>query len=176
MSETPFDRHLQALTQHIAQIDRRSLAAATEILAQTLGKIIFLGNGGSNAISSHMAEDWSNHYKPSLCFSDTAFMSCFANDFGWEQVFVTWMQKFVNPAQDTVVLISSSGASANILNAAAWCQQNAVPLITLSGFQPNNPLRSLGQVNFWVNSHSYYEVEVSHHIILHTLLESLIKG
>ena len=102
-------------------------------------------------------------------------MSCFANDFGWEQVFVVWMNKFVDPRQDTVVLISSSGASANILKAAEWCQSQSVPLLTLSGFQANNPLRSLGAVNFWVDSHSYYEVEVSHHIILHTLLEHLIK-
>lgn len=175
MSDAPFEKQLSALSTHISAIDRRALAQATELLAQTPGKIIFLGNGGSNAISSHMAEDWSNNYKPALCFSDTAFMSCFANDFGWEQVFVVWMQKFVTPGQDSVVLISSSGASANILKAADWCRQNAVPLITLSGFQPNNPLRSAGTVNFWVDSHSYYEVEVSHHIILHTILEHLIK-
>ncbi|MGE3727594.1 MAG: SIS domain-containing protein [Candidatus Sericytochromatia bacterium] len=176
MSEAPFEKQLAALIGHIQQIDREALAQATALLAQTAGKIIFLGNGGSNAISSHMAEDWSNNYKPALCFSDTAFMSCFANDFGWEQVFVVWMEKFVTPGQDTVVLISSSGASANILKAADWCQANAVPLITLSGFQPQNPLRSLGEVNFWVDSRSYYEVEVSHHIILHTILEHLMKG
>jgi D-sedoheptulose 7-phosphate isomerase len=176
MSDAPFEKELSALSKHIQQIDRAALAEATALLAQTSGKIIFLGNGGSNAISSHMAEDWSNNYKTALCFSDTAFMSCFANDFGWEQVFVVWMQKFVTPGQDTVVLISSSGASANILKAAEWCHTNAVPLITLSGFQPNNPLRSLGAVNFWVDSHAYYEVEVSHHIILHTVLEHLIKG
>lgn len=171
-----FEAQLTALMAHIRQIDRQALAQAAEICARTSGRMVFLGNGGSNAIASHMAEDWSNQYKPALCFSDTAFMSCFANDFGWEQVFVVWLQKFVQPGQDTVVLISSSGASANILRAADWCRERQVALLTLSGFAPDNPLRSCGQVNFWVNSCSYYEVEVSHHIILHTLLDYLSKN
>lgn len=171
-----FEQQLTALIKHIRQIDRHALAQAAEICAHTSGRIVFLGNGGSNAIASHMAEDWSNHYKPSLCFSDTAFMSCFANDFGWEQVFVVWMEKFVHPSQDMVILISSSGASANILRAADWCLQRQVPLLTLSGFSPDNPLRRCGLVNFWVDSCSYYEVEVIHHIILHTLLEYLSQN
>jgi D-sedoheptulose 7-phosphate isomerase len=165
---------LEGLIQHIQNIDQKALAQATELLAATSGKIVFLGNGGSNAISSHMAEDWSNNFKPAICFSDTAFMSCFANDFGWENVFVVWMKKFVQPG-DTVVLISSSGASANILKAAEWCRSEKLNLITLSGFKADNPLRSLGEVNFWLDSHSYYEVEVGHHIILHTMLEYLMK-
>ncbi|PKL74930.1 MAG: phosphoheptose isomerase, partial [Candidatus Melainabacteria bacterium HGW-Melainabacteria-1] len=76
---------------------------------------------------------------------------------------------------DTIVLISSSGASKNILNCADWALKKGFPLISLSGFNPDNPLRQLGDVRFYVHSDSYKDVELMHTVILHTILETLIK-
>ena len=76
----------------------------------------------------------------------------------------------------SLILISSSGASKNILNCAEWAVANGYPLISLSGFKPDNPLRQLGQVKFYVASDSYKDVELMHTVILHTILEALIKS
>lgn len=166
---------LSRLQTLLAALDPAQLTQAAELMEQVPGKLVILGNGGSNAIASHMAEDYTNNYKATLCCSDTAMLSCFANDFGWEQAFVTWLQHFAKPQEDGLILISSSGASRNILNCATWAQEHKMPLITLSGFQSDNPLRQCGSVAFYVPSSSYKDVEVLHLVILHTILESLIK-
>ena len=165
---------LKSLSALIEAVDLDLLEQAASLVAATPGKLIILGNGGSNAVASHMAEDYTNNYKPALCFSDGAFMSCFANDFGWEQAFVRWLGHFAVPG-DSIILISSSGASRNILNCAEWAVAQGYPLISLSGFKPDNPLRQLGKVRFYVASESYKDVELMHTVILHTVLEALIK-
>ncbi|HEY9841287.1 MAG TPA: SIS domain-containing protein [Candidatus Obscuribacterales bacterium] len=165
---------LSSLSRLIDGVDLEQLEQAARLIDATKGKLIILGNGGSNAVASHMAEDYTNHYKPTLCFSDGAFMSCFANDYGWEQAFVRWLQHFALQG-DTIILISSSGASANILNCAEWAVAQGFALISLSGFNPDNPLRRLGDVRFYVDSDSYKDVELLHTVILHTILETLIK-
>ncbi|PIQ25972.1 phosphoheptose isomerase [bacterium (Candidatus Blackallbacteria) CG17_big_fil_post_rev_8_21_14_2_50_48_46] len=170
-----FQAELKSLIDLIQAIRSDELQAAADLIRKTPGKLIILGNGGSNGVASHMAEDYTNNFKPTLCFSDAAFMSCFANDFGWENAFQRWLQNFALPG-DTLILISSSGASRNILNCAEWAIANGYPLISLSGFKPENPLRQLGDVRFYVESQSYKDVELMHAIILHTILEALIKS
>lgn len=165
---------LLSLRNLIDAVDLGQLEAAVKLIQATPGKLIILGNGGSNAVASHMAEDYTNNYKPTLCFSDGAFMSCFANDFGWENAFARWLGHFAVPG-DSLILISSSGASANILNCARWALEHGYPLISLSGFKPDNPLRQLGDVRFYVDSSSYKDVELMHTVILHTVLETIIK-
>jgi D-sedoheptulose 7-phosphate isomerase len=49
-------------------------------------------------------------------------------------------------------------------------------VITLSGFQPDNPLRRLGEVNFWVPSDSYGHVEITHLAICHSIVDTIMAG
>ena len=81
------------------------------------GKIIVVGNGGSAAIASHAAVDLTKAAKISAIASVKAHITCLANDFGYQE----WVQKALEiyaEHSDLVVLISSSGKSENILNAA----------------------------------------------------------
>jgi D-sedoheptulose 7-phosphate isomerase len=66
--------------------------------------------------------------------------------------------------KDVVVLISSSGQSKNILNAAKYCSKKKIKLITFTGFKKNNPIKKIGNLNFWVNSSKYNIIEMTHHI------------
>ena len=75
---------------------------------------------------------------------------------------------------DILILISSSGTSKNIVNAASYCKENNIKLITLSGFEVNNPLSKLGNVNFHINSCNYNFIEMSHHIILLSIVSSFL--
>ena len=72
---------------------------------------------------------------------------------------------------DLVILISSSGTSRNIVNAAEYCNENNISLITLSGFDKSNPLAKLGDVNIHINSNNYNYIEMSHHIILVSIVD-----
>jgi D-sedoheptulose 7-phosphate isomerase len=49
-------------------------------------------------------------------------------------------------------------------------RSRGIPVITLSGFTADNPLREMGQVNFWINSSDYGIVEISHLSILHSMI------
>jgi len=72
-----------------------------------------------------------------------------------------------------LISISSSGKSKNIRNAAAKMRELGGTVITLSGFDQNNPLRQLGDVNVWLDSHDYGFVEIGHQFVLHNMADRL---
>ena len=51
-----------------------------------------------------------------------------------------------------------------------------MPLVTLSGFMKDNPLRSMGDINLWVNSKDYNMVENTHQIWLLSVVDYLIEN
>jgi D-sedoheptulose 7-phosphate isomerase len=135
------------------------------------GKIIFVGNGGSAAIASHMAIDYSkNGGFPALAFNDAASLTCLANDLGYDQVFAHHV-KTLGRAEDMLIAISSSGQSKSILNAVSKAQEISMPILTLSGFEHNNPLQFLGDVNLFVPSSAYGFVEITHLTLCHAILD-----
>lgn len=139
-------------------------------------KIIFIGNGGSSAISSHQAIDfWKNARIKATAFNDTAQLTCLSNDYGYEYVFEKPIQFFAEPG-DTVVAISSSGKSENILRGAKAAKDKKCKLITMSGFGKDNPLRKMGDLNFYVPASSYGFVEITHLALCHCVLDHIIDG
>lgn len=142
--------------------------------AKNNGKLMFIGNGASASISSHMAADfWKNGKIRATAFNDAALLTCVSNDFGYAKVFEKPIQMFANPG-DILVAISSSGKSENIIRAARMARTKDCSIITLSGFNKRNLLSSLGDINFYVPSSSYGQVEVVHHSICHCILDTIV--
>jgi len=134
-------------------------------------KLIFIGNGGSAAIASHMATDYSkNGGMRALCLNDGAMLTCLGNDYGYEQVFAKQIELFAQEG-DLLIAISSSGRSPNILNAVAAAEQRGCRIVTLSGFGADNPLRSQGDINFYLASEQYGFVEIGHLTLCHAILD-----
>ena len=134
-------------------------------------KLMFVGNGGSAAIASHMAIDYSkNGGLRALSFNDGAALTCLANDLGYENVFAHQIDLH-GQAGDLLIAISSSGTSANIVRAAEVACDRACTVLTLSGFSPDNGLRGLGDMNVYIPSSEYGFVEVSHLNICHAALD-----
>jgi D-sedoheptulose 7-phosphate isomerase len=137
-------------------------------------KIIILGNGGSNGISCHIAQDYTKMLgKRALCFGDSSRLTCYANDYGWENAYVKFIEHFAD--EDTlIILISSSGNSQNILNCAKYSLENNLSIVTLSGFYSDNQLKKQYKdkslVHFYVNSTDYGIVECLHEVILHSVI------
>jgi len=135
-------------------------------------KLMFIGNGGSAAIASHMAVDYGkNGGMRALSFNDGAVLTCLGNDLGFENVFAKQMEMHANHG-DLLIAISSSGQSANILNAVAIGRERGCNIITMSGFEPTNPLRQLGDFNLYIPSSSYGFVEISHLAVCHCILDT----
>ena len=138
-------------------------------------KVYIVGNGGSASIASHVSVDFAKVARvPSSTFNNYNLITCFANDYGYENWVVEAIKAYTN-INDLIILISSSGTSKNIVNAAQYCKDNNIDLITLSGFTKDNPLSTLGNVNFHIESTEYNYIEMSHHIILLALVDIFAK-
>ena len=161
-----FERYRQSIFQpgiYQSIIELRDLMRS---VTDAGGKILIAGNGGSAAIASHCAVDFTKSAGfRTVSFTDPSLLTCFSNDYGYER----WIEKalvFHADRGDLVVLISSSGRSANIINAARHAKEHGLTVVTLSGFDKDNPLRRLGDLNFWVDSRAYNVVEMTHQIWL----------
>ena len=138
------------------------------------GKIIVSGNGGSAAIASHVAVDLTKSSGTrAINFNEADLITSFANDFGYEHWLEEALKAYADPT-DAVVLLSSSGRSENILNAARVARDLGLTVITFSGFSNDNPLCSLGHLNFWVDSKGYNIIEMTHHIWLVAMIDRII--
>jgi D-sedoheptulose 7-phosphate isomerase len=134
-------------------------------------KIMIVGNGGSAGIASHTAIDLSkNANLRALAFNDSSALTCLGNDFGYEHVFAKQIEFHGRP-NDLLIAISSSGGSANILNAVAAARARNIRAVTFSGFKADNPLRKSGDLNFYVPASEYGFVEMAHQALLHALLD-----
>lgn len=137
-------------------------------------KAIFVGNGGSAAMASHCAVDFTkNAGIRCINFNEADLITCFANDFGYEFCFAKALE-FYADAGDLVLLISSSGRSPNILKAAEYAKERGLTLVTFTGFSTDNPLYALGQLNFCVESRAYNIIEMTHHIWLLAVCDLII--
>lgn len=137
-------------------------------------RIFFFGNGGSSAICSHIATDLVKNVKiKSFSLHDFDLVTCFSNDFGFQNWIQKAIDRYVEKKKDVVVLISSSGKSKNMIEAAKFCKKNDIYLITLTGFKKNNQLKQFGKINLWVNSNSYNFVEVAHLQVLAYIVDRM---
>ena len=136
---------------------------------------MFAGNGASASVANHASLDFTKQAKiKSVNFNESALITAFANDYGYEN----WIQKAVEyygENKDTLILISSSGQSPNVVNAAKYIKKKDNNLITLTGLNSNNPLKNYGKINFFVDSKNYNVVESVHLVILLGIVEELIK-
>ena len=174
-----FDDYKDSINNVLSKVTDQQLKESIKIIKNTIkkkGKVYIVGNGGSSSIASHVSVDFAKVAKvPSSTFNNANLITCFANDFGYEN-WVTEAIKSYMQKNDMIILISSSGTSKNIVNAAKYCKKNSINLITFSGFQKNNPLSKLGIVNFHINSTQYNFVEMSHNIILVYLVDIFAKN
>ena len=134
-------------------------------------KIMFVGNGGSAGIASHLAIDFSKNGRlRALAFNDPAALTCLGNDLGYENVFATQLEFHACPG-DLLIAISSSGRSPNILSAVKAARARECRIATFSGFTEENELRRSGDVNFYVRAREYGFVEVAHLALCHAILD-----
>ena len=137
-------------------------------------KTIIAGNGGSAAIASHCAVDFTkNAHIRCVNFNETGLVTCLANDYGYEH----WIEKALELYADNgdlIVLISSSGKSHNMVLAADYARAHGYKVVTFTGFAADNPLKRRGELNFWVDSRAYNIVEMTHQIWLLAVCDLLI--
>ena len=174
-----FTKYLGSINSLLTSVDTTLIDKSVELIKSTNKndkKVYIVGNGGSASIASHVSVDFAKVSKiKSATFNNANLITCFANDYDYEN-WVTEAIKAYCDNGDLLILISSSGTSKNIVNAANYCKVNNLNLITFSGFDKDNPLSKTGNVNFHIKSSDYNFIEMSHHIILVALVDIFAKN
>ena len=140
------------------------------------GKIISCGNGGSMSDAMHFAEELSGRYRedrpglPAVSCSDPSHITCVGNDYGFDQVFARYVQA-LGKAGDCLVAISTSGNSANVVEAAKAARQLGMTVIGLTG-RGGGTLRSLCDVVVDVPWEGYADrVQEVHIKVIHAWID-----
>lgn len=177
MDKNFFDDYFKFIYDGTISVDQSDLRGAAEIIRSVSGigkKLMIAGNGGSAAMASHAAVDFTKAAGVrAVNFNEADLLTCFSNDYGYEHVFEKAVE-FYGDDGDLLLLVSSSGKSPNIINAAQIAKELDIEVITLSGFDDDNPLRSLGTINLWVDSRAYNVVEMTHHIWILAMVDYLV--
>ena len=167
--------YVDAIKQDIDFNDLSKTIDLIENCDKSKGKLIFAGNGGSAAMASHVAVDFTkNAGIRSINFNEADLITCFANDYGYEN----WVKQaliFYADDGDLVILISASGNSKNMINAAKYIKKSKKTLITLTGFNGKNLLSKYGKINFIVHSTNYNIIENIHQYWLLLLVDLMAK-
>jgi len=136
--------------------------------------IFMIGNGASASMASHVAADLAkNGHVHTEVFTDLALITAIANDISYEEVFSEPLRRRMAPG-DLLVAISSSGRSKNILSAVRATQTMGGKVVTLSAMSADNPLRQLGDINFYLPAQSYGMAETCHAALLHFWIDKIV--
>ena len=128
----------------------------------------------------HFSEELSGRFRenrkglPSVSISDPSFLTCVANDFGFEFVFSRFLE--ANAAKDDLLLaISTSGESENIVKACEYCKRNKIRLITLTG-KKNSTASKFADIDICTPNGKYSDrVQEIHTLIIHIIVE-MVEG
>jgi D-sedoheptulose 7-phosphate isomerase len=173
-----FKNYLRDFNTILQKTNYQSLINLTKLVVKhhkKKGRIIIAGNGGSASIAAHICVDLNKELSiKAVNFNEANLITCFANDYGYDN----WLKKALEifcEKKDLVILISSSGNSPNIINAANYIKKAKIGLVTFSGFNKNNKLKKTGLINFWCQSNSYNFVEMAHYVWLVSVVDFLKK-
>ena len=173
---------LQQFLSDPQQLNNIQLAAA--LMSDAIkkgGKIISCGNGGSHCDAMHFAEELTGRYRdnrrslPAIAISDPSYMSCTGNDYGFDFVFSRFVEGLGN-SNDVLLGISTSGNSANIINAVKSAKEKGMKVIILSG-KDGGKLAGMADVEVRVPHFGYADrIQEIHIKVIHIFIQLIEKA
>ena len=161
-------------------IDEKKIHHASDLIQQSLSgnnTIFWCGNGGSASQANHLsAELIGGMYKDkkspfkSVCLNvDTAFITAWSNDDSFDNIFSRQLEGLAQ-SDDLLIALSTSGNSKNIINAAKYCNENNIKIISLTGFD-GGILKNLSDININIATNSTQRVQEMHILVGHILCD-----
>ena len=169
----------KVLNEFISNNDNfKAIDAAGSLLVKAFEdghKVISCGNGGSMCDAMHFAEELSGRYRndrkalPALSISDPSHISCVGNDYGYDFIFSRYIEA-VGQEGDVLLGISTSGKSANIINAIHAAKKKGMKVIGLTG-KDGGPMATLCDVEIRAPHSQYADRAQEIHIkVIHSLI------
>ncbi len=144
------------------------------------GKILAVGNGGSCADALHFCEELTGRYRKdrppiaAVACSDPGHITCTANDFGFDRVFSRWVEALAGP-NDTLVALSTSGNSRNIVLAVEAARARGASVVLLLG-KGGGQLADAGDETWIVPGQTADRIQELHMLILHSLVGAIERA
>lgn len=139
-------------------------------------KIISCGNGGSHCDAMHFAEELSGRYRENrpalaaMAISDPSHITCVSNDFGYNYIYSRFIEGLGNPG-DVLVGISTSGQSANIIEAVKAAQIKGMKVVLLTG-KDGGALAGMGAIEIRVDHFGFADrIQEIHIKVIHILIQ-----
>jgi len=158
----------------------KTMALATDVMSETLksgGRIISCGNGGSMCDAMHFAEELTGRFRKdrpalsAIAISDPSHISCVANDYGYEYIFSKYIEAH-GKAGDVLLAISTSGNSANCLEAIKSAQDKGMKTIGLLG-KNGGQMKDLVDFPLVIDAAISDRIQEMHIKIIHTFIEGI---
>ncbi|MCH2162973.1 MAG: SIS domain-containing protein [Phycisphaerales bacterium] len=160
---------------------RRDALNVLNSLRETIkagGRILTCGNGGSAAEALHLAEELLGRYRgdrralPGICLNaDSTALTCIANDYGFEQIFARQVDGLIQPT-DALVVFSTSGKSANILEALDAAARHGATCIGFLGGD-GGPARERCKSSIVIEGDDSAAIQEAHQVLMHACCEAL---
>jgi len=159
------------------------VSRSVNILVETLkgnGTIYSCGNGGSMCDAAHFAEELTGYFRKkrpplrALALNDPSYISCVSNDLGYEFIFSRFLESF-GKNRDTLIALSTSGNSPNVINATEIAKKNGIKVIGLLG-KDGGKLRKLVDIPIIVPAHTSDRIQEVHIKIIHILVEGIERS
>lgn len=179
-----FLNHMRGVTDALKDLETENIEQLLKSLVRAVedgGTLFLAGNGGSFAIAQHIATDWSK----GLFISTGKKLPCIvlngnpstetatANDLGYENSIALPLE-IMAKAKDLVLLISSSGNSANIIKAAEKGRELGCSVFGFSGFGKSKLFESVDSC-LTIDNYDYQIIEDVHAVLGHAILKELIE-
>ena len=163
-----------------------ALAAAAEAIIKSLkqnGRVYLCGNGGSAADAQHIAGELVGRFEhrrralPAVALTtDTSVITSIANDFGYENVFAKQVEALVRKG-DIFWAISTSGTSANVVEAAQLAKEKGACVVAFTG-KKNSKLEQIADICFCAEGSTARSQEIhqlGYHIICKLVEQSFYE-
>lgn len=167
-------------------LDNQHLEAHIEAAAKAIfasfdadGKLLICGNGGSAADAQHLSSELLNRYKrerrelPGIALTtDGSTLTSIGNDYDYSEVFSKQVSALGRPG-DCLMVITTSGNSANIMKAVEVAHAKSVRVIALNGKSggPLSPLLNSDDIDIVVKGDVTARIQEVHGLIIHCLCE-----
>ncbi len=168
-------RALLALERYQGRIDSWGVSLARRLTSG--GRLLAAGNGGSAAQAQHLTAELVGRFqsdRPAFSaialHSDTSATTAIANDYGYEDVFARQVEAHGRPG-DVLILLSTSGKSANLLTAARTARRLGLRTLALTGAGPN-PLGRAADEAVYVDHENSAIVQEVHLVAIHLICEA----
>jgi D-sedoheptulose 7-phosphate isomerase len=178
--------YLDRVCREIQRLEMSQIERLSELIEATYhaGRFVFIcGNGGSGANASHLCEDLAKctlrdfenqkRLKVLSLTDNTAGIMAWANDEGFDRIFVEQLKNLASPG-DLLLAISGSGNSPNILKAVEWANKNGLTTVGVTGFG-GGKLKPLAHYNVHAGIDDMGIVESLHQVVFHWIIDDIYR-